>query len=481
MKRFGLIIASSLVVLVGAGSGYVLASRRGASPESTVARMQGARSVLMGEASPVTRLAPPIGDELMDPDRTLPFFHRFALEELSRVHRLAESCDRALDLPAANVELEKARRFASYLCGHTAGLSDDFFASPPYMHPTGKSYVSLARESGHPSFQGQGWLDAHLGRMHVLERPEQGILAGMTRDDLAALWRGDAIVLTIHHALLFAHRSSGRGDGGEYLVYPRALWDSQLAAREVDPMVLSALLIVALTAVLVLTATLIVFAVVRLNEKRRERADQMFVVRALTHELRTPATSLNLTLEALRTDFDRLPEASQEAFLLLTEQVQRLNRVIEGTTRYLKTDDAKLSPSHLKVLPSVQSFFESVLEPYQNRIVVETLPGDRPFAIDPYLLKVCVQNLVENALRHGKPEVRVRVSFDKGQLDVQIQDQGTLPETDPTKLSAAAAYGSGHGLGLGLHLVTKIVKDLGGSLSLARFPATFSLRFKEVL
>ncbi len=479
MKRFGLIIATSLVVLVGAGSAYVLVSRRAASPESTVARKQGVRSALIGEESPVARLAPPTGDELMDPDRTLPFFQRFDLTELSRIHRLAESCDRSLDVPAANFELEKARVFASYLCGLKARLDESFFAAPPYMHPTGKSYVSLARASGHPAFQSQAWLDAHLNRMHALERPEQGVLAGLTRDDLAGLWRGDAVVLTSRYALLFANRSSGRGDGGEYLVYPRALWDSQTAARGANPRLLPTLVFVAIAAVLVLTATLIAFAVVRLREKRRERDDQMFVVRALTHELRTPATSLNLTLEALRTDFDRLPEASQEAFLLLTEQVQRLNRVIAGTTRYLKTDEAKASPSHLKVLPSIQSFFESVLEPYQDRIVVEALPGDRPFAIDPYLLKVCVQNLVENALRHGKPEVRVRVSLDKGQLGVQIQDQGTLPETDPTKLSAAAAYGSGHGLGLGLHVVTKIVKDLGGSLSLARFPATFSLRFKE--
>lgn len=479
MKRFGLIITTSLLVLVSAGGGYFVASRRASSQESVAERERSLRSELMGTERPEERIAPPIGDELMDPEKTLPGFHRYDFNALRQVYDLAASCDPKRDQPVQSLELEKARTFASFLCGLTAALPAGFFDKPPYMHPTGRSYVALAASSGRPEFQAEAWLAAHQGKLHALERPGSGAVAAMNRDQLLALWKGAPIVLTPRHVLLFAHRSTAKGDAGEYLVYPRAMWDERLAAGRIDESVLTTLALLALGALVVLTGTLVWFSASRIREKRRERENQLFVVRALTHELRTPATSLGLTLESLRADFDQLPGQSQEAFLMLCEQVQRLNRVIAGTTRYLKAEEAKTSPADLKTLPSVKSFFEAVLEPYQDRIEVQDLPEDRAFAIDPYLLKVCVQNLVENALRHGKPTVRLNVSLRGGQLGVDVEDQGTLPTTNPSELSAKAAYGSTHGLGLGLHLVTKIVKDLGGSLTLNRFPATFSLRFKE--
>ena len=99
--------------------------------------------------------------------------------------------------------------------------------------------------------------------------------------------------------------------------------------------------------------------------------------------------------------------------------------------------------------------------------------------VDFQALRSCLAEALQRGRKERRHEVRVSLRLSGDALEVAVKDAGTLPHGDAAKLSAAAPYGKTQGLGLGLQIVAKIVKDLGGTLSLCRHPATFTLRLTE--
>jgi two-component system sensor histidine kinase MtrB len=206
--------------------------------------------------------------------------------------------------------------------------------------------------------------------------------------------------------------------------------------------------------------------------RRRERQARAQVLATLTHELRTPATSLGLALETLRHDFDRLPDTSQDAFLRIAADVRRLKRVIAGSSSYLRLAGprgrGRFEP---RAVESLAAFVEATLEPFADKLEAVTLPPAAAFRTDPYWLSVCIVNVVDNALRHGKPPVTVRCRLDGRRFEMRVQDAGTL--------ARAPSRGASAGLGLGLGIVRRTLADLGGRLGVERDPTVFVISVKE--
>jgi signal transduction histidine kinase len=86
---------------------------------------------------------------------------------------------------------------------------------------------------------------------------------------------------------------------------------------------------------------------------------------------------------------------------------------------------------------------------------------------DARLLRRMIRNLLENARRHGRPPIEVRVGRAAGAAEVRVSDQGPgIPEGEreavfrPFYRFAGAAEGAGAGLGLAL--VRQIARRHGG-------------------
>ena len=85
---------------------------------------------------------------------------------------------------------------------------------------------------------------------------------------------------------------------------------------------------------------------------------------------------------------------------------------------------------------------------------------------DPGRLTQAMDNLVTNALRHGRAPVRVRVTPHSETVEIAVTDagDGVDPEMVP-RLFGRFATGSAKGTGLGLHIVRELARAHGGEAS----------------
>ena len=437
---------------------------------------------------------------LLNPASSLPSSHRHDLGQLKALYDYARSCDGFA--PAVGRDLAKAAMWHGYRCRARPSLPPDFFTQAPYMHPSGRSYVALAVRSRSLEFADAAWIEEHVRFAHVVEiaglvpagvalDPEIAIVAGLEQASLRALSDGDDTVLTTQH-ILFVERPAARLAEGprpppRYLAYSLDQWApfASSAALSVGPKVRGqrcllsegqvcwrldpgylrraglAYGLLAAFSFLALAATAGFLLVSRVRAQRRERDDRAFILRTLTHELRTPAAALNLALEPLRNEFDELPDASQGAFLRMCDEVQRLNRVIAGSSRYLRSHEgADVGRFRPLRIDSLRGFLSDRLSGDRAAVELELCPDDTGFSTDPHWLGVVVENLVDNALAHGRPPARLRVRVEGGVMRLRVEDSGRMPCVSLRELTASFQRADdSRGLGLGLSVCAEITRS----------------------
>ncbi len=113
------------------------------------------------------------------------------------------------------------------------------------------------------------------------------------------------------------------------------------------------------------------------------------------------------------------------------------------------------------------------------RVVVASVPGTPILASTrPDELRRVVGNLVDNARRHARSEVRLTALVHGGRVLVRVDDDGPgIPEAERervferfTRLDDARGRDAG-GAGLGLAIVRELLRSRGGDVRLTESPA----------
>jgi two-component system OmpR family sensor kinase len=199
----------------------------------------------------------------------------------------------------------------------------------------------------------------------------------------------------------------------------------------------------------------------------RERA---FVADA-SHELRTPLailkTEIELALRSGRTE-DELRDALRSA----AEETDRLTELAQALLVIARADSGKLplAPGEVdsaQLLQAVSVRFDARVRATGRALVVDDDAPRTQLTADSRRLEQALDNLVENALRHGSGSIHLGAAVYDGIVELHVRDEG--PGFPPEFIGKAferftradPARGRG-GAGLGLSIVQMIARAHGG-------------------
>ncbi len=227
---------------------------------------------------------------------------------------------------------------------------------------------------------------------------------------------------------------------------------------------------------------LIIFGVVLnttflIREIRRNEQHDAFI-NAVTHELKTPITSIRLYLETLKTR-PISDQQREEFYNIMLADSDRLLATVEQVLRAGRTGDRRrrLNAAIIDLGLMVQECLELARLRYNLAAdalnYVESFDGERPqVAGDADELRAAVSNLLDNAVKYSETDVHVSVevaALDEKRVAVRIADHGIgIPSAQLRRIFKRFYRVPGRvmarvkGTGLGLFIVHSIVEKHGG-------------------
>ena len=215
-------------------------------------------------------------------------------------------------------------------------------------------------------------------------------------------------------------------------------------------------------------------------EKERMRGN---LLRAVSHDLRTPLTSIYGSCAAIVENFDSIPREKQ---LLLLQDMQAdsqwLNRMVENLLSVTRVDaDTVRLSKHSTVLEElIDALLVKFHKHYPDKEVQVSIPDTFvSIPMDPVLIEQVLMNLLENAVFHarGMRNLWLRVEISNKNAVFSVEDDGCgISEERMAHLftglldSEAPADTNRSNMGIGLSVCRTIIKAHGSELKAGNRP-----------
>ncbi|HZG49830.1 MAG TPA: HAMP domain-containing sensor histidine kinase [Thermoleophilaceae bacterium] len=227
-------------------------------------------------------------------------------------------------------------------------------------------------------------------------------------------------------------------------------------------------------------------------ERDAAEAARRGLVAAVSHDLRTPLTSLRLLSEAIEDELvDR--DTRRRYLEQMSVHIRSLSALIEDLFELsrIEAGDIEWSLSQVHLDELVEETVEA-MRPHAaaKRVAVQAAVPDglAPARANPEKLQRVLFNLIQNAIRHTPADgsVTVMAESNGSSVEVEVADTGNglAPEDREHAFEpfyrggAGAARASGEGTGLGLTICRAIVEAHGGEIWIADSPHGARVRFR---
>ena len=210
------------------------------------------------------------------------------------------------------------------------------------------------------------------------------------------------------------------------------------------------------------------------NEREKVRSN---LLRAVSHDLRTPLTVISGIAETLGNSADLKENTRQKLLADIQDESQWLIRMVENllSITRINMDTMKVNKTAEPIEEIIEAVYQHLKKVYPEGQVEISLPSEVTFIqADPILIEQALFNIVENAFRHGeeKQPVKLTVYQKNDQTVFEIENDGEIPlkqfEKIQTNLSSTSEVpvDSKNGLGIGLSIVKTIIHAHNGKMEM---------------
>jgi signal transduction histidine kinase len=332
-------------------------------------------------------------------------------------------------------------------------------------------------------YQGDGGFLAWELIPSEIDRLINGYLARVDLDN-------DSLVLqpTDRHSLDWRSRPNDRYETLGFVPVHAELLPSRYVVLKLDAdrqfykdskLLSSIFVIIAVLCVpIVASATLmVVHMILRESSEARKKVD---FVSNVTHELKTPLTSIRMFVETLKLGRVKNPEQINACLDTIMTETDRLGALIDHVLSFSKVENqVKKYNFQLANLPQVVrdtiSLFRAQMSGQDGEIRLKILPGVPSEAtFDKDAIREVVLNLLSNAIKYSGDDkfVTVLVGVDRNDLFVEVADRGVgIPAEDQSRIFEKfyrvdqALSRKVDGTGLGLAICKEIVQAHDGRIT----------------
>ena len=198
---------------------------------------------------------------------------------------------------------------------------------------------------------------------------------------------------------------------------------------------------------------------------------------SVTHDFRTPLTSIKVSAQSLLGGAELDEAARRELLTVIDEESDRLNRLVGEAAEMAQLDAGALE---LRIEPHpIQDAIQAALETSKNALSKHTIEvkTDKklpPVKIDVRRIEEVVAQLLDNAAKYSPPNTKITVDarVEDGKLAISVADQGLgIDEFDQALIFDKFYRGRGQrskiqGTGMGLAIAKAIVEAHGGKMSM---------------
>lgn len=226
-----------------------------------------------------------------------------------------------------------------------------------------------------------------------------------------------------------------------------------------------------LSLIMVIALVIYLYAIYVILQQKRYAELQRDFINNMTHEFKTPLTSILIASNYLSKHEQLAADPKLEKYAkIVIEQSQKLNNHVEHILSLAKSDitPITLNKTTFNVIDVISNVIDTVKIKHEDaKISLEPATGDIKITADEFHFANIIFNFLDNSVKYcdQQPHIQIKVSGNDGRVSIEITDNGVgIPPKHlkhvfekfyrvPGSKSAEV-----NGFGLGLYYVQKICK-----------------------
>jgi len=202
-------------------------------------------------------------------------------------------------------------------------------------------------------------------------------------------------------------------------------------------------------------------------------------ISTVSHEMRTPLTSMKGFVDTILSSGDKLDSSQKERFLkIVKQQIERLTRLVENLLTVSRLESRKTKEVYKSVDTSTLTKFvldEIKSKHDSHKFEISTQKNLSEIWADYDKTHQILTNIIDNAAKYSYPESKIAISLknsaDNAFVEISVKDYGVgIPEQYLSKIFSKflridnPLTRTVQGTGLGLYITKTLAESMGGHI-----------------